>query len=733
MPATYIIACMMNKVTLGSPVSVLYGIGPEAERKLARLEIFTVYDLISYFPARYNDWSRIGEIASAREGEELSFLASVASSPVRKGRKRNAPVSFFMSDGGGRIELSFFNAPYVATKFSKGDKCFVHGVVTYFGGHLQMVNPYVENADAVDGNALVRPVYHLTAGITSNQLARWIRTALKLVGNMVPNVIPQETIRREGLMAAEEAYYAIHFPQSVAQAEDARRRLAYEELILLGIGMKKYMHGDSKDDVAPVVIPKRISSETDERWRIILSNLGFELTEDQKKALADIRNDLMNNKPMNRLVQGDVGSGKTAVAILAMAMTALMGKQAVLLAPTSVLAEQHYESATKLLKNSGLNVVLLIGSTGAALKREIKEKLRENEASVIIGTHALLSDDVKFADLALVIADEQHRFGVRQREKLLISRNEDEGDDGINSVHNLVMTATPIPRTLAMVIYGDMDTSVIRQKPAGRKEIKTHFLLSEHTDELEKLIKGTLRNGGQAYIVCPRIDDNDSDGELWVDDYYGDQYYDSEEHNEIELTSVSKMKQKADDWGITSEFGTGVLYGSMNEKTKQAAMDDFISGRTGLLISTTVIEVGVNNPNATLMIIMDADRFGLSTLHQLRGRIGRGDKQSHCILVSANKSSKALARMKLMCECSDGFELAGKDLEIRGPGDFFGTRQHGIPALRAANLFTDADIAGVACEDVNRLAESGSDEARRVSEAISILFRLRFGDHMGKL
>jgi len=723
----------MSIVSLDSPVSVLYGIGPEAERRLARLEIFSVYDLISYFPVRYNDWSDVRKISEAQEGREISFQATIATAPVRKGRKRTSPIGFAMTDGASRIEISFFNAPYVAGKFERGDKCFVHGAVTFYNGRLQMVNPYIEKLDSMTETALVRPVYRLTAGITSNQLAKWIRTALGLVGNKIPNVIPSETVRREDLMSSEAAYRCVHFPTSLEEAQAARRRLAYEELILLGIGMKRYMHGDEAEERAPVVIPKIISKDINDRWKIVLSNLGFKLTDDQKSALADIRKDLMGSKPMNRLVQGDVGSGKTAVAILAMAMTALMGKQAVLLAPTSVLAEQHYKSAQDLLKDSGINVVLLIGSTGAALKREIKEKLKENEASVIIGTHALLSDDVRFADLALVIADEQHRFGVKQREKLLISRADGHlGPEDINSVHNLVMTATPIPRTLAMVIYGDMDTSVIRQKPAGRKEIKTHFLLADHQDELARLVRGSLEIGNQVYIVCPRIDDNDDD-RLWVDDYYGNEYYDSEDQASVELTSVVEMKRRADEWGVSEKYGTGVLYGSMPEKEKLQVMDEFVKGEKGLLISTTVVEVGVNNPNATLMIVMDADRFGLSTLHQLRGRIGRGSKQSYCILVSANRSEKALTRMKLMCECSDGFELAGKDLEMRGPGDFFGTKQHGIPTLRAANLFTDADIARTACDDVNRLGEAGGAEAEAINEAIGLLFKLRFGNRMGTL
>ena len=710
-------------VTLSSPVSVLYGIGPEAERKLTRLDIHTVYDLISYIPRRYNDWSNVKSISEIEEGQEISFIATITTTPARKGYKRTAPVGFYVSDGNDRVEVSFFNAPYVVTKFERGDKCFIHGMVSGFGGRPQIVNPYIEKLEKVDGMSLVRPVYSLTAGITSNQLSKWIKTALSLVVDSIPDVVPDEICEASDLMSAKEAYTAIHFPETLEQAARARQRLAYEELILLGIGMKKFIHSDGGEEIAPVVVPSgALPGDIAKSWKKILDNLGFSLTDDQRNSLRDIQRDLMSNKPMNRLVQGDVGSGKTAVAILSMAITALMGKQSVLLAPTSVLARQHYESAMALLKGSGINVVLLMGNTKAALKREIKEKLKSNEASVIIGTHALLSDDIEFADLALVIADEQHRFGVKQRSKLLISRS---GESGINSVHNLVMTATPIPRTLAMVIYGDMDTSVIRQKPAGRKEVKTHFLPGDKKDELIRLIRGVVSKGEQVYIVAPRISDEEDD--LWVDDYY------DEENSSIELTSVKEMMKFMVDSGIANDYQVAMLYGSMKENSKLEIMESFISREVQILISTTVIEVGVNNPNATLMIVMDADRFGLSTLHQLRGRIGRGDKQSYCILVSKNRSDKALSRMKLMCECSDGFELAGQDLELRGPGDFFGTRQHGIPSLRAANLFTDAGIAKHACEVVNNIFEQGGPEATNLYNSIEKMFKLRFGDRINSL
>ncbi len=722
----------MSTVTLGSPVSTLYGIGPEAERRLKKIDIETVYDLISYLPRRYDDWSRLSKIIDYKDGEPMSFTAHLTSNPVRKGTRRTSPVSFFVSDSEGRMELTFFNAPYIAGKFSKGDNVFVHGTVSMFGGRPQMVNPHVEKADSTEGMDLIRPVYPLTAGITSNQLRRWIKTALGLVSDQIRNVIPPDLVLKEGLCSAKDAYNFVHFPEELSQAYEGRRRIAYEELILLGIGMKRFMKNEGPEDRAPQVIPRSSSglpADAGRKWNMILGNLGFELTADQKAALRDIQTDLMKTTPMNRLVQGDVGSGKTAVAVLAMAMTALMGKQAVLLAPTSVLAKQHYESASSMLRGSGINVALLLGKTKASLKKEIKEQLRDNTASVIIGTHALLSDDVNFSDLALVIADEQHRFGVKQREKLLISREDEE--DGVNSVHNLVMTATPIPRTLAMVIYGDMDTSVIKNKPAGRREIKTNFLPDTSGNEIFEAVRAKLRLGQQAYIVCPRIDDDDDDV-MWKD-VFPDEGIEERSSFARRSISVKEMMERLEASGLAGEFKCEMLYGSMKESEKLDVMERFLSNETQVLVSTTVIEVGVNNPNATMMIIMDADRFGLSTLHQLRGRIGRGDKQSYCILVSDNRSELSLQRMKLMCECSDGFVLAGKDLELRGPGDFFGTRQHGIPQLRAANLFTDSDKAKTACDSVNELAARGGSEASEIMDNIRFMFDLRFKEKLGTL
>jgi ATP-dependent DNA helicase RecG len=592
---------------------------------------------------------------------------------------------------------------------------------------MQMVNPYIEKAEKIEDNALVRPVYHLTAGLTSNNISKWVKTALKLCGDELLSCIPVSIAEQKGFVPPKQAYEMAHFPSSLDEARRAREQLAYEELILLGIGMKLYSTGQGVKEIAEQVIPSTpggIDRDSLLRWNVIKSNLGFELTSDQNAAFRDVQTDLMNTTPMNRLVQGDVGSGKTIVAALSMLITALMNKQAVLLAPTSVLATQHYKTISQLMRNSGMEPVLLLGKTKPSEKFEIKEKIADGTAKVIIGTHALLTDDIKFRDLALVIADEQHRFGVKQREKLLFK---DEGKDGtVKSVHNLIMTATPIPRTLAMVIYGDMATSVIKQKPKGRQEITTWFVNSKKSKAIEEIMSIKLAQGEQVYIVCAKIDDEET--EASSDSIIGDPVAGDES-----VTSVFEMKKIVDSMSNLSQYSNAVLYGSMKEKDKLETMERFVSGDIRILISTTVIEVGVDNPNANVMIVMDADRFGLSTLHQLRGRIGRGDKKSFCLLVSESRSELALARMKMMCESSDGFELAEKDLELRGPGDFYGTRQHGIPTLRAANLYTDMKIASEATEAVNAVIEAGGEEAARLNDSIKKMFELRFARKMEQI
>lgn len=707
----------MAKLTLNSSVSELYGIGPKKAEKLEILEIRTVYDLISYLPRRYEDW-RIGKhFSECADGEECSFEAFVSTSPQMNPRSRTRNVSFNLEDNHARIRVTFFNSPYITSKFVRGDEVFVHGKIQYYNGRPTLVNPYIEHIDKVASTSMIKPVYHQTAGIYSKDLNKWIKTALDSCGDQIPDVIPESLAKLHNLPGPEESYRLVHFPSNMEEFERGRVRIAYEELILLGIGMAMQKESVDKQK-APVVIPGKISDAVAARWKTILDNLGFKLTADQRKAIGEIQKDLMNDVPMNRLVQGDVGSGKTAVAVLSMAMTALMGKQSVLLAPTSVLAKQHYDTATALLKNSGLDTTLLLGKTKASEKKLIKEKISDGSAGVVIGTHALLTDDIKFKNLALVIADEQHRFGVKQREKLLLSSED-------SSIHNLVMTATPIPRTLAMVIYSDMQTSIIKQKPAGRKPVTTTFVRTKDDPVIFESILAKLRAGEQVYIVCAKVDDEE-------DEIYDDNIFGAGDTSNI--MSVKSMQKLLDSKGITKEFKSEIMYGALPEKKKLSVMEKFSEGEVRILISTTVIEVGVDNPNANLMVIMDADRFGLSTLHQLRGRVGRSDKDAFCILVSESRSELALQRMLMMCESTDGFELAEADLKLRGPGDFFGTRQHGIPSLRAANLYTDMPLVKEALEFTNEVLEgTNEDEKNRILDAIKILFALRFGDRMGGL
>lgn len=719
----------MTAVMLNNPVSKINGIGPGIAKKLSGLGIVTIYDLITHLPRRYEDWSDAKTIYGCGDGDQISLYAIVDTEPVQNRNSVKSPISFRVRDefSNEKMNVVFFNSSYIVNLYHKNDRVFIYGKVTEYNHKLQMTNPTIQKVKEGEKIKLLHPVYHLTNGVTSKQLSRFIRNALQSISNQLPDIIPQSLREQEGLCTPEQAFQYVHFPETKEQAELGRKTLAYEELILLKIGMQMFLHPENMEEKAPVVVPRQIPEDVKAKMSIIKENLGFTLTDDQRKVINEIQVDLMKDRPMNRLVQGDVGSGKTVVAVLAMAMTALNNKQAVLLAPTSVLAQQHYDTVSSLLKGSEINVALLIGKTKASLKKEIREKLKNNEASIIIGTHAVLSDEIHFRDLALVITDEQHRFGVKQREKLLIQSEE----GSTRAVHNLVMTATPIPRTLAMIVYGDMATSVIRTKPDGRKEIQTRLCMDTGSGTILEAMEQNLARGEQVYIVCPRIDD-DSDGLDW-DEVDNSDLFCKDMTGATDLVSVSAMKKRMDESNLGQKYESAVLHGRMKEQDKLETMQKFMNGEISILISTTVIEVGVNNPNATMMVIMNADRFGLSTLHQLRGRIGRGNKESVCILATDSKTELALKRMKLMCECSDGFRLAEEDLNLRGPGDIFGTRQHGIPTLKAANLFTDAKLAPRACDSVKEVLESGGAEADQLFTNLQKLFDLRFKEKIGAL
>ncbi|MCQ2466455.1 MAG: ATP-dependent DNA helicase RecG [Clostridia bacterium] len=707
----------MSVNPLAKSVSSIYGIGEAVRTKLEKIGVFTVFDLLNFYPRKYEDWSDVSELYGLNDGELITIKARVKSiSPISAYDKLQKCV-VVVGDDYGTISLTFFHGKYVAAEMHVGDEYYFRGVVTMFRGGYQLVNPQRLRANKVS-DGYIRPVYRQTGGISSKQIEAWIGFALRDYAKYLENIVPKTLAQSEALCSTLEAYQFVHRPQTFAQAEMGRKRLAYEELIVYEYGMHKMNSATNDESAKAFKVSRKAGPDAQKLVSKVVSNMPFELTDDQKKAIGDIFNDISSDKPMNRLIQGDVGSGKTAVAAVVMAACAATNQQAALLAPTSVLARQHYDTISKFYKDTGIDVVFVYGGMKESEKKEVLQKISSGEAKVIIGTHAIIQKDVKFYNLALFITDEQQRFGVEQRnEKLTLSYVNSD----VNSVHNLVMSATPIPRTLAMVIYGDMNISIIRQKPAGRKAIKTKTVNTESLDPIFAFMAKLIEKGDQIYVVAPRIDDNDEGDEI-------ERYYDllELEKEKIETYSVKGLQKLIKASRFLSGYKSDILNGSMSDSDKEKVMNKFISGKTHILISTTVVEVGVNNPNATGMIIMDSDRFGLSTLHQLRGRVGRGDKQSYCILATSSKSELALERLNIMCQCDDGFELAEKDLALRGPGDFFGTRQHGLPKFKVVNIFDDAEKSVKVRDAMVNVMAQDDEETRALLEAIERQLDLRY-------
>lgn len=710
----------MSVNPLTKSVSSIYGIGEAALKKLEKIGIFNIFDLLNFYPRKYEDWSVLSNLYGLNDGELITIKATVKSiSPISMYDKLQKCV-VVVSDGYGTISITFFHGKYIASEMNVGDEYYFRGVVSMFRGGYQLINPQRLRANKVSGG-YIRPVYRQTAGITSKQIEAWIGFALRDYAKYLENIVPSVLVESEQLCSSLEAYTFVHKPQTFAQAEMGRKRLAYEELVVYEYGMHKFNSADGDRNAKAFKVTRSSDPNAQAIVHKVVSNMPFELTGDQKKAISDIFNDISSDKPMNRLIQGDVGSGKTAVAAIVMAACAATNQQAALLAPTSVLARQHYETISKFYEGTGITVVFLHGGMKESERKKSLDMISSGSAKVIIGTHAIIQKDIKFYNLALFITDEQQRFGVEQRnEKLSLSYVNSD----VNSVHNLVMSATPIPRTLAMVIYGDMSISVIKQKPAVRKAIKTKAVNSESLDPIFAFIAKLIEMGDQVYIVAPRIDDNDDGFEI--------ERYDNIfelEKEKIETYSVKGLLKSIKASPLLSKYKADILNGSMSDADKEKVMSKFIKGTTHILISTTVVEVGVNNPNATGMIIMDSDRFGLSTLHQLRGRVGRGDKQSYCLLATSSKNELALERLKIMCKSDDGFELAEKDLALRGPGDFFGTRQHGLPNFKVVNVFDDADKSVKVREAMVDLMQKSDNETTKLLEAIERQFVMRYPNH----
>ena len=673
----------MAKLT--DPISILKGIGPAKVKQFAQLNIFTLGDLICHFPRSYEDRTKLVPIASLEADVPACFRAVVMNTPrtahIRKGLDLTRVT---VADHSGRLTLTFFNNKYAAESLHYGSEYIFYGTLSGDFSGYGMTNPVFESLDSTPVTTRrVLPIYPLTAGLSNAAVLKAVRQAL-LICDPPAEILPESVRREYDILGADRAYTAIHEPANMAEAEMAKKRLIFEEFFVFSAGLALMRAARSQKQVTPY-------EKTD--LQPFLDALPFSLTGAQKRAIDEILADFLSGAPMNRLVQGDVGSGKTMVAAAAYA-TSKNGRQTALMAPTEILAEQHYHSLTKLFAPMGLRTALLTGSQTPKQKREIREALAAGEIDIAIGTHALLTDATQFSDLGLVIADEQHRFGVAQRAKLSA-----KGSDP----HLLVMSATPIPRTLALLMYGDLEVSVINELPPGRKSVDTFLVGESYRPRINAFIRKQVAEGHQCFVVCPAVEENEDLG--------------------IKAATVwAETLEKT----VFPDLRIALIHGQMKGAEKEETMAAFARGDADILVATTVIEVGVDVPNATLMVIEDADRFGLSQLHQLRGRVGRGDSQSYCILTTHNRNPDTVARLKALCKTTDGFKIAEEDLNMRGPGDFFGARQSGLPTFRVANLSMDLqtlkDAQAASARWIDTEGTADTPEAIALRQRIGTLF-----------
>ncbi len=629
------------------------GVGPKILKHLNSIGIYTIEDAITYFPRDYEDRNNIKPVVEMKDGEMISFIGETS---IIYGSRRTATgktiTKILFKSEIGYLTGVWFNQPYIKNTFKVGESIYLFGRVSRKMGEIQIIEPqYEKDVDNVPKGII--PVYSTNKYLSQKVLRKIIAQALNYIDDEISECIPESIRKIYKLLDIKTTLTNIHFPKNMQFLNLCRRRIKFEELLTLQLGLfliKKRLIQSNNAFGIPVCKEMKDFKES----------LLFELTGAQSKTIREILTDMKNSKPMNRLVQGDVGSGKTIVAVIALFNCARNGYQGAMMAPTEILAEQHFESFNSFLGKWGIRVGLITGSTLKSKKKEILDKLASGEIDIIIGTHALIQENVQFNNLSLVITDEQHRFGVRQRADL------------INKGHNphvLVMTATPIPRTLALFLYGDMDISIINEMPKGRQKISTHFVKGTGRDKVYHSLNNEIQKGRQIYVVCPLVEESEN---LQV---------------ESAVETEKNLKEK-----YFMNYRVGLLHGRMNSREKDEVMHSFKAGNIDVLVSTTVIEVGVNVPNATVMIIENADRFGLAQLHQLRGRVGRGTHKSYCILISEAKNQVALDRMKIMTSTNDGFVIAEKDMEMRGTGEFFGVRQHGLPELKMADIVKDIDV-----------------------------------------
>ena len=672
---------------LNTDVRYIKGIGEAKAKALGKLGIFTLGDLIGWFPRRYEDRRETRPISSLIPGETACVAAMIASEPkVSHIRKGMDLVKVRAVDDTGALDVTFFNQSWLKDQLRVGETYIFYGRAEGSLLRKTMAGPVVEPEGRREFTGRIVPVYPLTAGVSQLLLSRAIRQGLDECADILPDCLPDSVRQTHGLCRVNYAYENIHFPESPEALDIARRRLAFEELFFFAIGLKLLRFRRETVSVEPFR-PVDMAPFYDA--------LPFILTGAQRRCVDEAIADMTAGKPMNRLCQGDVGSGKTMVAAACVYFCVKNGRQAALMAPTELLAEQHYRGLAPLLEQLGLRCALLTGSTPAKTKRSVTAQLASGELDFAIGTHALISGGVAYANLGLVVTDEQHRFGVAQRTALA-----EKGEHP----HTLVMSATPIPRTLALILYGDLDVSVIDQLPPGRKPIETYAVTSAYYPRLYAFIRKQVEAGRQVYIVCPMVSENDD-----LPD---------------ERKAVTEYAQKLQS-EIFPDLRVAYVHGKMKSREKDTVMSAFAAGETNILVSTTVIEVGVDVPNASLMVVENAERFGLSQLHQLRGRVGRGQHQSYCVLVSDNKNDETRQRLRAMTKTDDGFKIAEEDLRLRGPGDFFGLRQHGLPGLRVADIGCDTRLLTEAQTAAEELLAHDPSLARHpdTAERVQKLFR----------
>lgn len=670
-------------------IRTIKGVGEKAEKNFHRLDIWEVGDLLEHYPRKYDEFQNLVPIRDLKEGMVMAVEGVLLRKPALRHMTRLSVITAFLEDATGTVQLTWFNMPFLMSRLKLGTRYILRGRVGMRNGKFVLEQPILyDKNEFYKKVGKMLPIYPLTSGITNRQMTKTVKAALSQCEGIV-EFLPAEIRTRHDLVGYKKAVRDIHFPQRKTDYMKARKRLAFDEVFLYQAALRAIRIRNCHES-------QHVMEECEE-VNEFRESLPFALTNAQKQAYQDIVNDMTSGNVMNRLVQGDVGSGKTVVAILALYLTVCNGKQGAFMAPTEVLATQHYESLKSMLGERGVRVGILTGSLTAKQKKEGKEKLACGQWDIVVGTHAILQDNVEFQSLALVITDEQHRFGVRQRE-ILSGKG--------TAPHVLAMSATPIPRTLALVLYGDMDLSVMDELPANRLPIKNCVVGNEYRPNAYQFMREQMRQGHQIYIICPMVDENE----------------------EMELENVTIYTERLREV-FRGEWNIDCLHGKMKSKEKNEVMERFVMGKTNILVSTTVIEVGIDVPNATVMMIENAERFGLAQLHQLRGRVGRGAAQSYCILMYGKDTKEAKERLEILAGSNDGFYIAGEDLKQRGQGDFFGVMQSGDKLFKLADIFEDSEVFAAANEEAKTYS---FDEICRFYEK-NRRFREKLDHYMGNV